>query len=570
MWQIEDDYKEKKVHFMRTSMYARCLSLAAVISLFISGYSAEAAPQPPQRGPAGYNDSGVQLNRTRQYLEQQRVQQRIAEGRDTSKVEGETTEMPEEPGKGIRFVLKRIETPPSAVLTGTEITAVTAPYMGTEISIQDLYTIVEKINDIYSAKGFMTCRAFLTPQTIKDGIVHIDLVEGRTQDVAIDGNKTTRGQYIRQRIPLESGKIANISKLNERLLLFNATNDVQLRIAMKAGEEYGTTDYVITAYEPQKNMIGIFSDNAGSETSGFYRGGLFFQNKSLTGNRDSLMLTSVFSKGTKSVAASYLVPINTNGTKLGFNYSTNSVHIIDGPLEPLNVKGHSNAYSLSLTQPLKATETVKTEAGLEYGYQNSKTDFSSIHWVDDTIRGLSLFIDQIDYGKTTVFYQKHAYRIGNYTDITDQTRRFGKYNLTTLFQKSYASGQMLTLRLDGQISSTQYLPSAEQFYIGGMYSVRGYTESLLGGDGGVLASAEYTFPLTPSKRTSGYVFLDGGRVWGESAFDDTNLIGTGFGVKTTISDHASVNVGMGFPLIRTINDAEQSRARVHFSFNSQF
>ena len=41
---------------------------------------------------------------------------------------------------------------------------------------------------------------------------------------------------------------------------------------------------------------------------------------------------------------------------------------------------------------------------------------------------------------------------------------------------------MITARLDGQLSSTQYLPTAEQFYIGGMYSVRGYEESYLGGD----------------------------------------------------------------------------------------
>ena len=34
--------------------------------------------------------------------------------------------------------------------------------------------------------------------------------------------------------------------------------------------------------------------------------------------------------------------------------------------------------------------------------------------------------------------------------------------------------------------------------------------------------------------------------------------------------HAYLNVGLGFPLIRTINEVEQSRARVHFSFNSQF
>lgn len=446
----------------------------------------------------------------------------------------------------------------------------TASYIGKEVSIQDLYAIVEQINELYSKKGYMTCRAYLAPQTIKGGVVHISVVEGKTGTVTVQGNDSTREDYIRNRIAIEEGKITNISDVNKDLLRFNATNDAQLRIAMKAGETYGTTDYVITAYEPQQQVFGLFSDNAGSETSGLYRGGMFWQDRSLTGVRDSLMMTSVFSEGTKSFGLSYSLPINRNGTKLGISYSTNSVHITDGPLEDLDVKGHSYAYGISLTQPIMTTETVKSEIGLEYGYQNSKTDFMGMHWIDDTVKGWSLFFDQIDYGRTTIFYQKHAYRVGDYDDIAGNTQHFGKYYFNTLYQKVFPSGQMITARLDGQLSSTQYLPSAEQFYIGGMYSVRGYTESLLGGDSGVMGSVEYTVPLTSSKKTNAYIFLDGGRVWGESAYDDTLLVGTGFGIKTAIGDHMSINVGMGFPLIRTINDEEQSRARVHFSFNSQF
>ena len=45
----------------------------------------------------------------------------------------------------------------------------------------------------------------------------------------------------------------------------------------------------------------------------------------------------------------------------------------------------------------------------------------------------------------------------------------------------YNAGQMLSARLDAQWSADDYLLSAEQFYIGGMYSVRGYEESFLGG-----------------------------------------------------------------------------------------
>lgn len=525
----------------------------------------------PALPPSGFNDSGVQLNRTKKYLEWQQTMQKIADGRKSAGVEtGEETGEKKETDS-VRFQLKKVTADASDLLTQEEIQAAAAPYIGKEITLQDLYGIVEKINALYSEKGYVTCRAYLAPQTIRQGAVHISLMEGKTGKVDIRGNRTTREDYIRDRLDLKEGETANISHINKKLLRFNATNDVQLRISMKAGETYGTTDYVITAAEPQQYIFGLFSDNAGSKTSGLYRGGVFWQDKSLTGNRDSLMMTSVFSKGTKSFGASYSSPINTSGTKLGVNYSTNSVHIIDGPLEPLDVRGHSYAYSFSLTQPLVTSEKVKSEIGLDYGYQNSKTDFMRMPWVDDTVRGASLFFDQINYGRTTIFYQRHAYRFGNYNNnISDTMDRFGKYVMNMLYQRVFSAGQTLIVRAEGQLSSSNYLPSAEQFYIGGMYSVRGYTESLLGGDNGVSGSIEYSLPMSPDKMTSAYFFLDAGRVWGANVWGDESLAGAGFGIKSTIGDHVSLNIGMGFPLINKVNEEEQSHARVHFSLNSQF
>lgn len=525
----------------------------------------------PALPPSGFNDSGVQLNRTKKYLEWQQTMQKIADGRKSTGVEtGEETGEKKETDS-VRFQLKKVTADASDLLTQEEIQAAAAPYIGKEITLQDLYGIVEKINALYSEKGYVTCRAYLAPQTIRQGTVHISLMEGKTGKVDVRGNRTTREDYIRDRLDLKEGETANISHINKKLLRFNATNDVQLRISMKAGEAYGTTDYVITAAEPQQYIFGLFSDNAGSKTSGLYRGGVFWQDKSLTGNRDSLMMTSVFSKGTKSFGAAYSSPINTSGTKLGVNYSTNSVHIIDGPLEPLDVRGHSYAYSFSLTQPLVTSEKVKSEIGLDYGYQNSKTDFMRMPWVDDTVRGASLFFDQINYGRTTIFYQRHAYRFGNYNNnISDTMDRFGKYVMNMLYQRVFSAGQTLIVRAEGQLSSSNYLPSAEQFYIGGMYSVRGYTESLLGGDSGVSGSIEYSLPMSPDKMTSAYFFLDAGRVWGANVWGDESLAGAGFGIKSTIGDHVSLNIGMGFPLINKVNEEEQSHARVHFSLNSQF
>ena len=524
--------------------------------------------------PAGYNDTGVQLNRTRQYLERQRIARQIQEERPSGQVEGGQTEQGQ-PAENLRFRLNKVEIPASQVLSEKELQAIAGNYEGKEVSLDDLYALVGKINSLYQEKGYVTCRAYLAPQTIREGVVKIGLMEGTNGQVEVQGNKSTREKYITHRIHIQPGKIQSVRELNRDLLRFNATNDAQLRIALKAGKEPGTTDYVITVREPQKQVTGVFFDNAGSKTSGLYRAGMFWQDRDLSGNRDHLFISTLRSEGMKTVAGSYSTPISRNGTRAGISYSTNSMHITDGPFESLGVRGHSYAATAFLVFPIETTETKKSQWGLEYGHQRSQTDFGTslgmrAHWVDDTLDTGLVYYDQLNYGDSSILYQKHGYRVGRYKDLFDNHRNFGKYEFNGLYQKVYKPGQQWTFRLDGQLSSTQYLPSAEMFYLGGIYSVRGYTESLLGGDGGFSASAEYSIPLDRKRKWNGYLFLDGGRVWGSSAFGDRSLVGAGFGIKGELTHKISCNVALGIPFQRTINGEEQSRGRIHFSFNGQF
>ena len=165
--------------------------------------------------PAGYNDSGVELNRTRQNLERQRIARKIQEG----------AEGPEEAQKGaVHFLLKQVELPESQVLSQEELQKITGAYEGKDATLDDLYALVGKINGLYQEKGYLTCRAFLAPQTIRDGRVKIDLVEGKNGQVEVTGNRSTREKYITDRLHIEPGQISSMHRLNKDLLRFNATN----------------------------------------------------------------------------------------------------------------------------------------------------------------------------------------------------------------------------------------------------------------------------------------------------------------------------------------------------------
>ena len=550
--------------------------IASLITLACLSLSNVALAAPDNRIA---NDAGIQMNRMRNYLERERVNRQIAEDRAAAKnkVESEAAKQTA-PGEVITFELKKIVTDASAVLTDAELDAIIKPYEGKQVQLNDIYAIVDKINALYNDKGYVTCRAFLPPQTITDGTVKLLLVEGRTGSTIVNNNKYTKTKYITNRMHLAKGEIANIKQLNKDLLLFNATNSTQLRIMMKAGTEPGTTDYEITAYEPMRDTWTIFEDNAGSDTSGEYRTGLFFNTKSLSGHCDALSLGTVISEGTKAANVMYSRSLGRSGTKMNLMYSTNAVEVVKGDYEDM-IKGHANSYAIGFTQPIVVNETTRTELSLDYNRQNSKTDFmpagTRFNIVDDSVQDFSLGFAMTNYGTSHVFYQKHSY-VRGYSESTpdmsaQNSQNFGFYKFNAMYQKLYKAGQMWSLRADAQWSGSEGMVSSRQFYMGGMYSVRGYKENYLGGDGGFTFSAEYAVPVI-NKNTSAFTFFDYGHVYGNGQSDDQHnvLSSVGLGIRSTINQYCSASLILGIPLQREFSAEKVSKTRLHFIVNGQF
>ena len=550
--------------------------IASLITLACLSLSNVALAAPDNRIA---NDAGIQMNRMRNYLERERVNRQIAEDRAAAKnkVESEAAKQTA-PGEVITFELKKIVTDASAVLTDAELDAIIKPYEGKQVQLNDIYAIVDKINALYNDKGYVTCRAFLPPQTITDGTVKLLLVEGRTGSTIVNNNKYTKTKYITNRMHLAKGEIANIKQLNKDLLLFNATNSTQLRIMMKAGTEPGTTDYEITAYEPMRDTWTIFEDNAGSDTSGEYRTGLFFNTKSLSGHCDALSLGTVISEGTKAANVMYSRSLGRSGTKMNLVYSTNAVEVVKGDYEDM-IKGHANSYAIGFTQPIVVNETTRTELSLDYNRQNSKTDFmpagTRFNIVDDSVQDFSLGFAITNYGASHVFYQKHSYVRGYSESAPDMSaqnsQNFGFYKFNAMYQKLYKAGQMWSLRADAQWSGSEGMVSSRQFYMGGMYSVRGYKENYLGGDGGFTFSAEYAVPVI-NKNTSAFTFFDYGHVYGNGQSDDQHnvLSSVGLGIRSTINQYCSASLILGIPLQREFSAEKVSKTRLHFIVSGQF
>ena len=523
-------------------------------------------------------DSGVQLSRARDYMEQQRVAQQIEEDKERKKSKVETqTVKPEESTATVTFTLKQVQTDPSEILTEEEIKKITDQYTGKTVSLQDLYDMTDAINAVYEKKGYSVCKAYLPPQRIHEGMVHVGLLEGKTGNVVINGLRHTRKGYVANRIKLEPGKVANTDALTDRLQRFNATNDVQLRILVHAGEKPGTTDYEISAVEPKSNhAVSLYVDNAGYETSGRWREGIFYTMRSVTGQRDALRLSYLRSEGTNIFGANYSLPVNNLGTMLDFDYGYNTTKIIKGNLKSAGVKGRSYAAGLTLRHPLLVDDKRRYEVGLQFLHQNSYTDVSSYRALDDTRNTYIPYISFTHYGKSSVLYHKHSIAFTKYDNLNNTGDSYAAYKLDTIYQKQLGGGQMLSARLNAQVASqSKNMSSSDMFYIGGANSVRGYEESFLSGSQGFNASLSWLVPLDKKRIFNAFAFFDYGRVFGnettQAALDQT-LYSTGVGLTASYKNFYS-SLTLGIPLKRefeSLQGQKVDRTRIHFNCSVAF
>ena len=516
--------------------------------------------------------AGMQMERDRRDIEREQVREQIAEDEAArkSQVEQGEASSTENADTEIHFELKKVEWNPSAILTQEELQAVTDAYIGRQITAKDLLEMTDKITALYREKGYMTCGAVLN-RRIHDGVAKIRLVEGRTENVSVSGNRSTRENYITGRLGLKPGEIANIAKLNKDLRWFHGTNDIQLRVVIKPGAAEGTTDYEIIAFEPQNQTVTLYLDNDGYDNSGRWRQGIFYAMRSLSGYRDALRGSFIRSQGTKAWTMGYSIPLSQRGMRLELNYSGNRTKITNGELKNLGVRGKAQSFSLNWRVPFYITAHSRHETGLQYIYQTSKTDwgYGSVSWTDDKINRVIPYVSFTHYGNSSVFYHKHSFVFAKRRDIDGNSDSANLYRLSSFWQKRYGGGQFWQARLEGQWSSEDNLASSDRFFIGGVTSVRGYEEGFIGGPKGMTANLEYHVPLDKARRFSLFPFVDWGTISGVTGMEHRTLLSAGLGLEARYKQLYST-VSVGFPIKKDFYETSVDSTRVDFSLSATF
>lgn len=492
----------------------------------------------------------------------------------------------------------RYEVEGSTVFDAAELAVVTQPFVG-KVSFSQLLQARSAITQLYVDRGYVTSGAFIPPQTLEAGVVKIQVIEGRLEDVRISGTQRLRPHYIRSRLERAGSQPLNVQALLEGLKLLQIDPLLSsISADLQAGIEPGTSLLDVTIAEADPFSATVSLDNGRSPSVGSFRRKIALRHGNLVGIGDALDLAYSNTQGSNALDLGYAVPLNARNGTLRLAYGRTRSEVIEKPFNILDITAKSIYYEGTYRQPLYQTASEEFALGFTLSRQESQTKLGI-----DNIGGVPLSPGADDQGRTKIsalrFFQewnqrssqqvlaaRSQFSLGtpwfdatqNSFDATQNAKapdsNFFSWRGQGQWVRLLAPETLMLVRGDVQLSDRTLVP-LEQFGIGGQNSVRGYRQDALLTDNGLLVSGEVRLPIARIPDWDTVVqlapFIDLGHGWNKNSDrqpEEQTLVGTGLGLIWRQGKNFSARLDWGIPLrdIRNTRNTLQEKG-LYFSVN---
>lgn len=122
---------------------------------------------------------------------------------------------------------------------------------------------------IYVDQGYVTSGVIIPPQTIKGGVVVIQVVEGTLEKIHVTGTRRLNPSYVRDHLAIAAGKPFSRDRLLEGLQLLQLDPLIQsISADLQAGIRPGTNILEVKVKEANSLSGEIVADNARSPSVG--------------------------------------------------------------------------------------------------------------------------------------------------------------------------------------------------------------------------------------------------------------------------------------------------------------
>lgn len=489
---------------------------------------------------------------------------------------------PKPAAAGRRFDIFEIDVQGNSLLSEVAIQTAMEPFLGPDKQAEDVEAARASLETLYRSLGYKTVVVSIPRQSVAEGTVQLEVVEGAIKHLNIIGDKYTSRDALRAETPaLRDGSVPNFQDLQEQLTYANRFPNRRVTPSLHAGSAPGEVDIDLNVEEQFPLHASLEVNNRHSQGTTFDRvvGNVSYDNLFQRGH--SLSLTYQIAPQRPSDGrvyyGSYLARLGDGSWNLLATALKTGSDI--SAFSGVDVKGKGRSYGLRLIKQLPDLEgtiypsvslgienkhfLTVTELGVGGSLPTPLAEYPVSLSYSQTVR---LAPGNLQTDLSLVFPLPHS---GSDTSTYQVNRAFARrdwYCLRASNSLSWNFGSYVqaAVRLGGQITD-QPLVSIEQYGAGGADSVRGYLEAEAQGDYGFAGGVELRGPSIPDLFPSAawtqrltefrfYLFTDGARVQLRGPFPDaetrtsSTLWSAGGGLTFRLIDHLNGVVEWADPL----------------------
>ena len=418
---------------------------------------------------------------------------------------------------------------------------------GKDLTLGELEVYARRITQYFHEQGYLVARAAIPAQTIKNGVVTINVLIGQYGQFQVQNNSTLHQMAVNRMLsPLKSGDYIQKDTLERVLLLLSDTDGINSKATLTAGSTPGTSNLIVTISDTAKTTGQAYIDNHGSRYTGKNRFGFNYNLHNLSGEGDSISLGAILGKDMDDYSLSYQLPVGEQGAKLGIGYSR-SHYTLGEDFTNLDASGVAKTSSIYESFALTRSRDFNLTGRIGFNHKEleDRIDyFGTNSRKTANVWNVGISGDSRDnvggggYNGFGLTFSMGRLAMDSADAVTNDSsaRTAGHYNKTNLnLYRIQSVNHRLNLHLSfaGQLASKN-LDSSEKISLGGPNGVRAYPVNEASGDEGYVTTGELRWNL-PTPNVQLTAFVDCGHVmfnknpW-TSDDNSRTLAGTGLGL----------------------------------------
>ncbi|GAB6142013.1 ShlB/FhaC/HecB family hemolysin secretion/activation protein [Methylosoma difficile] len=496
------------------------------------------------------------------------------------------------------FDLMELRVKGNTLLERKELERTVYRFLGPKKSIDTVEQARTALENLYRSKGYQTVAVDIPEQNVDNGVVYLQVVEGKVSRLRIkDARYFSLGQ-IKAGVPeLAEGKVPNLPVMQKQLAALGGQSpDRKITPVLRAGETPGTLEVDLKVKDelPLHGKVELNGRNTSSTSLLRLISSVHYDNLWQKMHSASLMyqVSPEESQEVDVWAGTYAMPLTDSGARLALYAVSSSSSSQVASAGSLSVLGIGKIYGIRLVKPLTGLDSYSHSFTIGADYKDFQEDL--VLQGSDSLKTPIAYVPFMaqysgsvrDKGSFTTFNTGINFSlrgVGNDQAEFENKRFKARANYAFITAGvTHTHDLPLDMRFIGKLNgqaADSPLISNEQFSLGGMQSIRGYFETQALADNAVSASFELLSPhLAPLSvdainKLNALVFIDGGSGWIKDAIPGNKthyeLASAGVGMRIQMLKFISGNLDVGFPMI-DLDPVKSGDPKVHFNIVSEF